>query len=157
MFCQQDLFVPFCDILVFCSYGNINFDPILLKSFTRSRHASHSAYHLIPNWPFNYVSQQGCFLFYILPFCSYGNINPFNFIEGFHKNPSGYTLNIPFDTQGDFLNYVKRVELLSQQVKYLILSVYIRHSFANCTGILRGGNRNILRHISFFNHIGVFL
>ena len=37
-------------------------------------------------------------------------------MEGFHTNPSGYTLNIPFDTQGDFLNYVKRVELLSQQV-----------------------------------------
>ena len=49
-------------------------------------------------------------------FDSYGNINPFNFLEGIYTDLHSYTAKIPFDTQGDLINFVRRVELLPRQV-----------------------------------------
>ena len=46
---------------------------------------------------------------------NYGNINPFNFIEGFQKDPGSYLVCTPFDTQGDYLNYARRIEQWPQQ------------------------------------------
>lgn len=47
---------------------------------------------------------------------SYNALNPINFLEGPQIDPSYLQSITPFDTVGDFENYLKRLELFPQQV-----------------------------------------
>ena len=57
-----------------------------------------------------------CVSFVLFLTFSYGALNPINFLDGWHVDFDGLPSSLPFDTQGDFINYVRRVELLSDQV-----------------------------------------
>ena len=48
--------------------------------------------------------------------CRFGALNPINFLEGFYLD-LGYIIDItPFDTKGDFENYIARLEARPAQV-----------------------------------------
>ncbi|KAJ8310413.1 hypothetical protein KUTeg_012278 [Tegillarca granosa] len=48
---------------------------------------------------------------------SYNALNPINFMEGPQTDPNNYVGGIPFDTEGDFVNYLNRLSQIPRQNK----------------------------------------
>ncbi|XP_067669846.1 uncharacterized protein [Haliotis asinina] len=47
------------------------------------------------------------------------SLNPVNFMEGIQRNPLAFVNMMPFNTVGDFENYIARLRLLPQQLKQM--------------------------------------
>lgn len=62
-----------------------------------------------------------------LSIASYGSLNPINFLEGWTIGFDLFLSGTPFDTQGDFINYARRLELAPNQV-----NVYFKMGVIGC-------------------------
>lgn len=49
-------------------------------------------------------------------FFSYMSLNPINFMEGWFVGLDLFISGTPFDTEGDFINYIRRIENIPRQV-----------------------------------------
>lgn len=63
----------------------------------------------------------------------HGPLNPFNFLEGWQVNLSRIHLMMPFDTQGDFINYVRRLELVPNQLDQMVELTEKAIELGNCS------------------------
>nr|XP_022343173.1 uncharacterized protein LOC111136546 isoform X1 [Crassostrea virginica] len=67
----------------------------------------------------------------------YNALNPINFLEGPQIDPSYLQSITPFDTVGDFENYLKRLELFPQQIEEMIermnRSILSGHTYHNAS------------------------
>lgn len=65
----------------------------------------------------------------------YNALNPINFLEGPQTDPDNYVLGIPFDTEGDFVNYMNRLGQIPRQINEQIgrfnKSISYRHTYHN--------------------------
>ncbi|XP_048747201.2 uncharacterized protein LOC125659546 [Ostrea edulis] len=87
---------------------------------------------------------------------TYNTLNPINFLEGPQVDPSHLPTRTPFDTVGDYENYIKRLELYPNQMEEMIerlnMSIEKRHTYHNVSvNRIPGRIDNILEGVNDTN------